>query len=57
MLKIIMLQNFINSCLILTAFVLISDFLFFCLWLASDQNPVGDFYLGTISAHIAQFLI
>lgn len=52
-----MLKSFFNTCAIIFVFIILIDFLFFCAWVSSNQKPVDDFYLGTITAHAAKLLI
>lgn len=52
-----MLKSFINTSLIILAFVLITDFVFFCYWVAKQQQPVDDFYFGTITAHAVKAIL
>ena len=37
---------------VIVGFIIIMDFLGFTLWACSGQIPQGNFYLGTITAHI-----
>lgn len=41
----------------LIAIILIIDFLGFLLWGLSGQIPDGNFYIGTISVHVLQFIV
>lgn len=52
-----MLKSFINTSIVLLSFVLILDVFMFLYWFISNQYPIGDFYIGTITAHILKLII
>lgn len=55
-----MTHSFIRTAQIILTIILtfwMIDFIFFCMWVFSNQNPVGDFYLGSLTAHTLKVLI
>ena len=52
-----MLFTISKNIMYIVTFYIVTDFVVFTAWIASNQTPVGEFYIGALTANLLNIII